>query len=104
MVASSDARALAAQSEPGRPATMYFWPSTIIGVTGVERRLPVLRPGTVSTSGPKLNPRRCRAIITVLTYFSHHGGRIRALLDIAVTLRDRVDAEHGQSACQPLGA
>ena len=31
----------------------------------------------------------CNPIITLLTYFSHHGGRRRSLLDIAATLRDR---------------
>src|SRR5690349_16383684 len=88
-VPSPAARTLADQSEPGRPPTMYSLPSTVIGVTGVERGLPLLRPGTVSTTGPKLMPRCCIPIITLLTYFNHQGGRMRSLLDMWVTLLKR---------------
>ena len=38
--------------------------------------------------------------MSLLTYFSHHGGRMRSLSDIDATLRDRVDAEHRQPARQ----
>ncbi len=102
-VASPAARALAAQSLPGRPPSTYRLPSTVIGVIGVERGLPDLRPRTVRITGPlppNPKPSRCTPIITLLTYFSHHGGRMRSLYDIPATLRDGVDAEHGAAARQ----
>ena len=52
------ALALAAQSESGSPATTYRLPSSVIGVTGVDRGLPDFRPGTVNTAGPRFTPRR----------------------------------------------
>ena len=53
------ARTLRAQSESGSPATTYWPPLTVSGETGVERGLPVRRPGTVSTqTGPILSPMR----------------------------------------------
>src|SRR5258705_64885 len=99
--ASPAAPTLALQSEPGTPPTTYRLPATVIGVTGVERGLPDLRPGTVSTTGPlppKPTPSLCSPIIILLTYFSHHGSRMGSLFDMAGTLRDRVDAKHRQAA------
>jgi hypothetical protein len=50
---------LRAQSESGSAATTYRPPATVGGETGVERGLPVRRPGTVSTqTGPVLSPMR----------------------------------------------
>src|SRR6185295_3671142 len=73
-----------------------------MGVTGVDRGLPDLRPGTVNTTGPKFTPSFCSPIITLFTYFSHHGGRRRSLLDMTATLRDRVDPKYGQAAHETL--
>src|SRR4029077_291132 len=79
------ARALATQSAPGNPGTTYSSPSTVIGVTGVERSRPDLRPGTVNTTGlspPKLMPSRDIWMKTLFAGLSHHGGRTGLLLGI----------------------
>jgi len=64
-------------------------PSTVIGVTGVDRGVPDLRPGTVNTTGlspPKLIPSRDIWMKTLLAGFSHHGGLIRSLLPTPATV------------------
>ena len=83
------ARTLATQSARGNPATTYSLPSTVIGVTGVERSRPDLRPGTVSTTGlspPKLMPNRDIWIKTLFAGLSHQGGRTGLLLAIPATV------------------
>jgi hypothetical protein len=62
----------------------------VIGVIGVNRSLPDLRPGTVSTIGrsaPSLNPSRDIPMTIQLTGFaagrSHHGGLMCSLLDMS---------------------
>src|ERR1700761_8074736 len=65
------------QSAPGKPPTTYRLPSTVTGVTGVDRGVPDLRPGTVNTTGlspPKLRPSRDSLMKTLFAGFSHHGG------------------------------
>src|SRR3984957_13820301 len=88
-VACSAARTLATQSAPGNPATTYCLPLTVIGVTGVDRSRPDLRPCTVSTTGlspPKLIPSRDIWMKTLFAGFSHQGGLIRSLSPMAATL------------------
>src|SRR5512135_476911 len=60
-----------------------------MGVTGVERSLPDLRPGTASTTGlspPKLIPSSDIPMKILLAGLSHHGGLMRSLLGIPAML------------------
>ncbi|GFG63348.1 hypothetical protein MKUB_08380 [Mycobacterium kubicae] len=62
-------------------------PSTVIGVTGVDRGAPVLRPGTVRTTGlspPKFRPSFDIWMNTLFAGLSHHGGRIRSAMPATV--------------------
>src|SRR3984893_12824254 len=84
-VTSPAARTFCTQSAPGKPPTTYRLPSTVIGVTGVDRSRPDLRPGTVNTTGlspPKLMPSRDIWMKTLFAGLSHHGGRTGLLLPI----------------------
>ena len=69
------ARAFAIQAAPGAAAT-YCLPSTNIGVTGVARGCPDVRPVTVRITGPfvpKRIPSRDSATITALPGLMYQG-------------------------------
>jgi hypothetical protein len=92
-VTSHAALTFRTQSAPGKPATTYRSPSRVIGVTGVDRGVPDLRPGTVNTTGlspPKLNPSFDIWMKTLFAGFSHQGGLIfSAMLATVVAAFER---------------